>query len=232
MARKIITVDGLAGTGKTSLAKALAEKLGYRYFSSGSLYRALAWLALENDSDLSNGAELIGLLNSHKLSVEPDASPFGSQVLVDGFPRESLLHTPEVSEATSKIAVLAEVRERLLDLQREALFEYNLVAEGRDMGTIVFPEADLKFFLTASEEIRLQRRFLQLGGQNEKNEALKLKNELNREVSLRDRRDSERALAPTKPAPDAILLDNSHQTLTQTLVNMYDFALKKGLTSQ
>jgi len=229
--RAVITVDGLAGAGKTALAQMLAERIGFVHLKSGLLYRAVGFLALKERVDFNDASALVALLKGHsvQLAIDPKG---GSIILIDGRDVGGDLFQPEVSEAGSLAASQPEVRTALIPAQRQAFPGRGLVAEGRDQGTVIFPDAALKFFVHAEVGIRVQRRMMQLYGADD---ALStemfnsLKKEMEIEIIARDRRDSERAVAPTVPAPDAILIDNSSRTLTQVVQSMYDLAASRGL---
>ncbi|MCB9029844.1 MAG: (d)CMP kinase [Deltaproteobacteria bacterium] len=229
--RVIITVDGASGTGKTTLSKLLAEKIGFQHLNSGALYRSVAYLCLQEGLDLSDQDAILQMLSRHsiKLALGADGLPV---TLVDGNPVDELIRTPEVSEATSKISVLKLVRDYLVPHQRDAFPGCGMVAEGRDMGTVMFPDAQLKFFITVDQDTRIARRLAQLL-EKEPNASPErvneLKSQMKIEVADRDSRDSQREIAPLKQAQDALVIDNSAQTLTQTLENMYDAASKRGL---
>ena len=228
--RTIITIDGLAATGKSSIAKALAERTGFYLLPSGAIYRALAWLAVENGIALDNEQALVELLSSHSIKIS-DAQQ--SQVQIDGQQVDPLLRTPQISDATSVISALPLVREALIPLQREAFEGKPLIAEGRDMGTVVFPDANLKFFIEVDESLRLERRFEQLKATLEDpspEQLQELREQMRKEVAHRDARDSTREHSPTVPASDAILVDNSSETLTKTVDWIYAFVLERGLS--
>lgn len=231
MNRSVITVDGLAGSGKTTISKLLAERLGYAHLSTGLLYRAVGWLAINAKVSVDDGVALKTLILSHKIELIMGAKN-SALVLVDGRDVSSEIHAPLVSQAASQTSRHREVREALRDAQRNAFPGVNLVVEGRDMGTVIFPDAPLKFFVFVSPEIRVQRRIAQLHGPEAlKDPALmsRIKRDIEIEVLERDKRDSEREVAPAKPADDAILIDNSAETLTLVIQNMYDAAASRGL---
>ena len=226
--RLVVTVDGLAGSGKTTISRMLAQRLSFAHLNSGLLYRAVAWLALRSSVDPNDGKALQALLGQHRLELRSDIQ-LSSRMWIDGADVTTQLHTPQVSEATSRAATRQEVRSSLVELQRGAFPGCSLVAEGRDMGTVIFPNAQMKFFIEASEEVRIQRRIAQLASPGASLEqANRLKNEMKIEIAERDKRDAERALAPVRAAPDAVIVDNSSQTLTQVLDSMYDALRKKG----
>jgi cytidylate kinase len=228
--RHVITVDGLAGSGKTALSRALAERIGYLHLSTGMIYRAVALLALNECIALDDSKAIIRLLDTHKVDVR-EADKWSSSVSIDSALVGEEIYQPRVSEATSLISRHAGVRAVLLEMQRRAFAGRDLVAEGRDMGTIVFVDADLKFFIEASPAVRAARRLAQLsgGGKLTVEELNRLKSELQIEIQERDRRDTERSVSPTRPADDAIIVDNSSQTLTEVVDAMYDLAARRGL---
>jgi cytidylate kinase len=210
MRKLLITIDGPAGAGKTTVSRLLAGRLGYRYIDTGALYRAVAvsacrWnIAPEDDSALSR------LLENLELNFQPDAS--GQRLIVDGEDITFLIRTPEVSMLASAVSARPVVRAYLLKIQRELGRQKEAVFEGRDMGTVVFPEAEVKFFLSASEPTRALRRFSEI--HEKTGVALE---EVERDLRRRDEQDSKRTLAPLKPAEDAIRIDSSDLTIEQVV---------------
>jgi len=229
--RKVITVDGLAGSGKTTLSKLLAKKLGYAHLNSGILYRAVGFLALHAGVDRTDSRSIADLIAAHSLELVLDDER-ATCMLIDGKDHGNALYQPVVSEATSQVSALPEVRTLLVPAQREAFPGYHLVAEGRDMGTVLFPDAALKIFVTVDVETRVKRRIAQLYGDAEalsEDKIAQVQAEMRREIIERDERDATRAIAPAKAADDAVLIDNSGQSLTDVIQNMYDCAANKGL---
>jgi cytidylate kinase len=231
--RKVITVDGLLATGKTSLAKALAEKLGYVYLSTGMLYRGIAYLLIrEHKFDLlkQDQSQLTKFIDNFTLELK--INPKGEQILlINDENVTSELFSSEVSLGSSKVAESAAVRTLLYPLQRNAFPDSNIVAEGRDMGSVVFKDADFKFFIEIDLEVKIERRYQQV--YKDKNlsqdQANSLKLQLKQEIEERDRRDQERAIAPTIVPDGAVIINNSHKTLTQVVQNMYDLLASAGL---
>jgi CMP/dCMP kinase len=199
----IVAIDGPSGAGKSTLAKTLAQRLGFTYLDTGALYRALALKILRLNIALSNEAALADVLQDTEIDLRADDDSV--QVLLDQENVSALIRSPDVSQMASKASALKNVRHRLLDLQRAVGRRNDLVAEGRDIGTIVFPQADVKIYLDASVEERARRRFDELRAAG-RDVAL---NDTIREMQERDQRDSERELAPLRRADDAIVIDSS-----------------------
>ena len=199
----VIAIDGPSGAGKSTLAKRLARDLGFMYLDTGAMYRALALKILRRGIDLAD-AEILGELVA-KTEIDLSGHNGNVQVLLDGEDVSGLIRTPEVSQMASKASALKAVRQRMLDLQRALGSRGNVVAEGRDIGTVVFPEAEVKVYLDASAQERGRRRYeeLRAGGQK-----VNLAETI-REMQERDKRDSERDLAPLRQAEDAVAIDSS-----------------------
>ncbi|MCB0317118.1 MAG: (d)CMP kinase [Bdellovibrionales bacterium] len=227
--RIIIAIDGLAGTGKTTLAKMLADKLGFVHLNSGYVYRAVGLLALQNNLALNDSTAICALINKHSISLNLDQEK-NCRVLIDDKDRSDQIFTREVSDAASQISVHPQVRDLLRPVQRQAFpSAKGIVADGRDIGTVLFPNADFKFFIEVDPRIRAKRRVSQLYPDlKDANELERLNKELLAEIEIRDSRDTERQVAPTVPATDALIIDNSELTLTQALENMYD-SIANGL---
>lgn len=227
--RIVITIDGLAGSGKSTLAALLAKKLGFIHFNSGQLYRAVGYLATREGVALDDQDGIERLIMAHK--VELKLSSAGEiSVLIDSSEVGSELRTPAVSEATSVVSGLEVVRKALLAPQRQAFPGYSLVAEGRDMGTVVFQDSPLKFFVSAPVAVRVRRRISQLRANNNiSSDINELERAVQQEILERDERDVNRRLAPTVAASDSIAVDNSSPDLTQAIEFMYSLALSRGL---
>ncbi|MEN8204997.1 MAG: (d)CMP kinase [Pseudomonadota bacterium] len=208
----VITVDGPSGSGKGTISQALAAELGWHHLDSGALYRLLAYAALQASLDLADEMALITLAGrlSETYHLPTADKP---AILLDGVDVGDALRTEGCAEAASKAAVLPAVREALLAWQRHYRQPPGLIADGRDMGTAVFPDATLKLFLTARPEVRAVRRYNQL-----KNKGITVDLVvLVEEVEARDRRDMSRKASPLKPAPDALIIDNSDLDEAATL---------------
>jgi cytidylate kinase len=207
----VITIDGPGGSGKGTVAMRLAERLGWHFLDSGALYRLVAVAAM--DRGIADDDEpALGELAAH-LDVDFGLTGEGMVILLDGNYITGRLRSERVSVFASRIAAYPSVREALVQRQRAFRKPPGLVADGRDMGTVIFPDARLKIFLTASAEARAERRYKQL---KEKGESVNL-SRLFREIKERDARDSSRAVAPLRPAADAHLIDSTEMTVDQVL---------------
>lgn len=218
MKKLLITIDGPAGAGKTTVSRSLAARLGYKYVDTGALYRAIAFEALSRNIRLDDEGSLVKLFPELDIKLTTDAN--GSPRLFNGkMDITPLVRSPEVSMAASKISALPAVREFLLDLQKNLGKEKEAVFEGRDMGTVVFPDADLKFFLDADIEARALRRFGDLGGDHPLDQ-------IRDDIKKRDNNDRSRAIAPLKQADDAILVDCTNISVAEVVEFMADKAMK------
>ncbi|EED33762.1 cytidylate kinase [gamma proteobacterium NOR5-3] len=200
----VITVDGPGGAGKGTLSYSLASQLDWHMLDSGALYRVTALAALTSSTDMRDESALASIARGLKLNFVPAAEGL-TQVLLDGEDISLAIRTESCSAAASKVAAMAEVRAALLERQRQMAIAPGLVADGRDMGTVVFPDAPLKIFLTASAEARAKRRHLQL---MEKGESVTLARLLET-IEERDARDRNRLESPLVPADDALVIDST-----------------------
>lgn len=209
----VITVDGASGTGKGVVTQLVAKELGWNLLDSGALYRVLALAAQKHGISLEAEAELTDLANH--LDVEFQTSEKGDlpHIFLEGQEVTDIIRTEEVGNAASKVGVLSDVRTALLERQRSFRKAPGLVTDGRDMGTVVFPDADVKIFLSASPEERASRRYKQL---KEKGINVNL-DRLVEELRERDKRDSERAIAPLRPAADAVCIETDHLTIQEVV---------------
>ncbi|MBK7582121.1 MAG: (d)CMP kinase [Myxococcales bacterium] len=214
--RPVVAIDGPAGAGKTTVTRRVAAQLGYLLVDTGAIYRAVA-LAAERAGLGFDQAEAVGAL-AHALAdrgaivFEPGADG-GQRVLLDGDDVSSAIRTQTIASGASQVSAIPRVRDALLDMQRRAGVSGGVVLEGRDIGSVVFPEAEAKFFLTASVEVRAERRRAELAAKGELAE-LEI---IQREVAERDLRDTTRPVAPLVQAADAVLVDSSQLDIDQVV---------------
>lgn len=204
----VIAIDGPAGAGKSTIAKLTAEELGYIYIDTGAMYRSVAWKFLQEKQVFS--PELVGnLADKMEITFEPEAKL--NRVFVDGVEVTEAIRTPEVTEIVSKVSAVGAVREAMVAQQRRMGAAGGVVMDGRDIGTVVFPQADLKIFLTASAEERALRRHKEM---LDKGMQVDLQ-QLQADIEARDKQDCEREIAPLCCAEDAIYLDTSSMTILE-----------------
>ncbi|MFV0590609.1 MAG: (d)CMP kinase [Draconibacterium sp.] len=212
----IIAIDGHSSCGKSTMAKALAKELGYVYIDSGAMYRVVTLVALRNgwiENKVPDKEKVIAGLKDIHITFKWDEEKGMNTTFLNGENVEDEIRRLEVSENVSPISTIAEVREEMVHQQRENGRNKGIVMDGRDIGTVVFPAAELKIFMTASPEIRAQRRFLEL---KEKGQDVNF-DEILANVEGRDKIDSTRAVSPLKQADDALVLDNSHLSREEQL---------------
>jgi cytidylate kinase len=207
----VITIDGPAGAGKSTVSKILAKKLDYVYLDTGALYRALAYKALKLKISLDEVSSLADLCSHTKVILKNIGGQM--KVSVDGEDVEEKIRTEEVGLAASKISTFAVVRERLLNLQREAGARGGIVAEGRDMGSVVFPHADYKFYLDAKLEERIRRRYEELLIKDASVEYQSIQ----KDMFARDNQDKQREIAPLKAPDDAIIIDSDNLSVQEVV---------------
>ncbi len=223
----VITIDGPGGAGKGTISLAVASRLGWDYLDSGALYRVLGLaasrkhIAFDDESALAAEAATLGV------SFGTGNSGLGVEVLLDGGEVTSDIRTESAGDRASKVAALPAVREALLQRQRDFKQPPGVVADGRDMGTTVFPDAPLKIFLTASAEERAKRRYKQL---IEKGDDANIR-ALQSEIEARDRRDSERSTSPLRPAEDAVVLDTTEMDIESVVATVMGLAAEQGLVA-
>lgn len=212
-----IAIDGPAGAGKSTVAKAVAKRLGFFYLDTGAMYRAVAYKALNNKVNIHEEEEVERLAAETAVRFHHAQ---GDRVWCDGEDVTEKIRTPEVSRAVSVIAAYSKVRERLAAWQREEAKRGDVVMDGRDIGTQVLPQAELKIFLTASAEERARRRWLELKAAGQEIPLIEIAQDMER----RDRQDRERAVSPLKPAPDAVMLDTTGFTVEQVISKIVTMA--------
>jgi CMP/dCMP kinase len=210
--RPVIAIDGPAGAGKSTLAAHLARKFGFLNLETGAMYRALALKAIENDLAFDDEAALMELAQYTRLALEPQAE--GNRVFLDGVDVSRRVRDVDVTEAASKVSVHPALRAWMVTQQRKLGERGGVVMEGRDIGTAVFPDAEVKIFLDAAPEVRGSRRFRQRGPERESKVT---EESVLKELRERDARDRNRAQSPLRPAEDAVILDSTAMTLEEVL---------------
>jgi cytidylate kinase len=215
MERKlVITIDGPSGAGKSTLSKLLAQKLDYTYIDSGALYRAVALKVQEQGADPDDDEALRRLCGNLAISFRRDDDRL--KVTLDGRDVTDAIRAPEISMLASRVSARKAVRDALLDVQRRLGERGGIVVEGRDMGTVVFPDAEVKFFLHASLDARGKRRCEQYRNQGRQYELVTI----TRDIEKRDSDDRNRALSPLKPAPDARMIDSTDMSIEEVVAEM------------
>jgi cytidylate kinase len=216
MKKLLITIDGPAGAGKTTVSRALADRLGYRYIDTGALYRGVALAVKTKGINPQNDADLKRLCNELELAFVVNDD--GLRLISNGQDISDRIRTPEITMLASAVSARPVVRDYLLDLQKDMGSEKAAVFEGRDMGTVVFPQADVKYFLDASTRKRAKRRFDEL-----KSKSTQTLDEVERDIQRRDQNDRTREVAPLKPARDAIIIDSTDLTVAQVVKVMVSY---------
>ncbi|HEY4366057.1 MAG TPA: (d)CMP kinase [Steroidobacteraceae bacterium] len=220
----IITIDGPSGSGKGTIARQVANRLGWHLLDSGALYRLVAYLANKRSTDPADEAGHEQL--ARHLDVKFAADPQGDeQIWLEGDEVSQAIRTEQAGDGASRVAAMPGVRAALLGRQRAFATAPGLVADGRDMGTVVFPQSGLKIFLTASPEERARRRYNQL---KDKGLGANLA-ALSQEIAERDRRDANRAIAPLKPAADAVLIDSTSMSIEAVVAQVLELAADRRL---
>ena len=219
--KPVVTIDGPAGAGKSTISRQLAERLCFTYLDTGALYRAVAY-SLTRKRYAGNEKDLAGMCRDMNVELKNMAGQL--HIFVDAEDVTGKIRTEEIGILASKVSAVPAVREVLLTIQRDAAVDGGIVAEGRDMGTVVFPEAEIKFFLDASVTERANRRYLELIEKG----ALTSLQEVERNLIFRDRQDCERAVAPLRVPHDAIIIDSTDKTIPQVIDIMLDIIENRG----
>ncbi len=217
----VIAIDGPAGAGKSTIASRLAKSLGYVNLESGAMYRALGLKSIEAGVPVSDGPALLALAKKSTIALEP--TPEGNRVLLDGRDVSVRIRERDVTDAASRVSTHPEVREWMVSKQREMGTKGGVIMEGRDIGTVVFPHAEVKIFLDADSSVREGRRVAQANAQDDPERAEKLK----RDLRERDRRDSTRAAAPLQAAADAVHIDSSGLTIEEVIARAEQIVAEK-----
>ncbi|MCM8822135.1 MAG: (d)CMP kinase [Candidatus Omnitrophica bacterium] len=217
----VIAIDGPAGAGKSTVAVLVARKLGFLYIDTGAMYRALTLKALRLKLDLDNKKPLIEM--SQKSVIELIQEENGCKIFLDGEDVSKQIRTEQVSANSHFVALIPEIREILWKVQRSYRNSHDIVMEGRDIGTVVFPDAEVKIYLDASPEERAKRRYLQLKAQGIEVDIEKIKGE----ILLRDERDSKRDIAPLIKHPEAIVVDTTSMTIEQVVAAIVEIYKEK-----
>ncbi len=216
MSELIVTIDGPAGSGKSTVARLLAERLGATFLDTGAMYRAITLAAVEDGAKLSDEQQLVGVVEKHRFDFE--AADGKMHVSIDG---KDVTETIRDSELTAKVrfaAAAPRVRDRLVQMQRAfAARHARIVTEGRDQGTVVFPEASVKFYLTADVRERARRRKAELDAKGLPADL----EQIRQAIEARDRSDENRAVGPLKPAPDAVMIDTTDLSIEQVVERVY-----------
>jgi cytidylate kinase len=210
----VIAIDGPSGAGKSTVARLLARRLGYLYIDTGAMYRSVGWKANREGIDPADEVRLADLCSRTEITIRNDSGD--PRFFVDGRDVSGEIRTPEMGMMASAVSKSPAVRARLLTLQRDLGRQGGVVMDGRDIGTVVFPDADLKFYLDASAAERGRRRYLELKAKGLDVDLVRI----TREIEERDRQDSERTLAPLKKAEDAVLVDSSTMNIDDVLDRM------------
>ena len=216
-----IAIDGPAGAGKSTIAKLLAKKMNYIYVDTGAMYRAIAYYLVNNNIDIENSTELEKACGSITVAIKYEND--NQQVYLNGENVTPYLRTEETGNMASKSSAKAPVRNALLELQRDMAKEYDVVMDGRDIGTNVLPNAEVKIYLTASSKERATRRYKELVAKGENADLDKIE----ADIIERDKRDMERDIAPLKQADDAMLIDSSNMSIDEVVESIIDIANKK-----
>jgi len=222
MAEMVITIDGPAASGKSTVARLVAQKLGASFLDTGAMYRAVTLAAIEAGVDMSDEKKLLGVMRTSKFRFSVKDGKM--TIRVDGVDVTEQIRSPEVTAKARYIASAAKVREKLVEMQRQfAAGEKKIVTEGRDQGTVAFGDADIKFYLTAEASERARRRQVELLAQGE---GISLE-EIQKAIEERDKSDENRAVGPLKPAEDAIIIDTTNLNIEEVVEKVLGFVEEK-----
>ncbi len=216
-----IAIDGPAGAGKSTVAKQVARQLGYVYVDTGAMYRAIAWKVLQEGVQ-GDEQQMIAVAEQTRVTLQP--GEMVQKVFVDDTEVTELIRTPEISNFTSAVATIGEIRKLLVDMQQQMAEQKGIVMDGRDIGTHVLPNAELKLFLTASVEERAQRRYRELTAKNEQVSFEQIK----ADIAARDHMDETREVSPLVQAPDALRIDSSDMTIEEVVQLMVRLSVEAG----
>ncbi len=212
----VIAIDGFSSCGKSTFAKAIAARLGYIFIDTGAMYRAVTLYALEHGAiteGVVNAEAVVALLPEINISFRFNAERGASDIYVNDSLAEGKIRSIEVSNSVSSVSSIREVREKLVAMQQQMGRERGVVMDGRDIGTVVFPDAELKIFMTAEPKVRAERRYAELTAKGDK----VTMEEILENVISRDKADMERAISPLRQAEDAVVLDNSYMSVEQQM---------------
>ena len=221
MKKIVVAIDGPAGAGKSTIAKLAAEKLGYAYIDTVAMYRSVAWKFLQTGKAFDE-ALISDLARTMIIEFKPEASV--NRVFVDGTEVTDAIRSAEVTANVSRVAAIGAVREAMVVQQRRMGESGGVLMDGRDIGTVVFPNAQLKIFLTASVEERAMRRYKELVAKGQEVDLAQLKED----IAIRDKQDSERAISPMRQAEDALLLDTSDMNIEQVTAKILELVEEKA----
>ena len=214
----VITIDGAAGVGKTTTAKELARKLGFKYLDTGAMYRAITYFFIQHQVDIESKNMVISSLDTLNLDVSfPIDRP--TKIVLDGEDISEDIRKKVVTNRVSQVSAIEDVRKKMVKIQKEIVSNGNFVVEGRDIGTVVFPNAEHKFFLVANYDVRAERRLKDFDNVNEKLDLSDIKNDLIR----RDEHDKNRKFSPLKKAGDAIVIDTSNCSFDEQVESIYKY---------
>ena len=220
MKKIVVAIDGPAGAGKSTIAKLVAGEIGYAYIDTGAMYRSVTWKWLQTGKEFEEGF-ISELANTMVIEFRPEANV--NRVFVDGQEVTSAIRSAEVTANVSRVAAIGPVREAMVAQQRRMGDVGGVLMDGRDIGTVVFPNAELKVFLTATVEERAMRRYKELVAKGEKVELEQLKED----IALRDKQDSERAISPLRQAEDALYLDTSDMSIEQVVAKLKELVQER-----